>query len=72
MIETKLDHEDLKTLVCGATPSFDLIKHDFVKTKGKFSEDYDIWQWDMEVIEKCTDEELWELYRLCKNSKFDM
>lgn len=72
MVEAVLDREDLKTLIFGSTPTFEVLQHSFIADKGIYDNDFEIWQWNVDTLDKCTDEELWEIYSMCKRSKLDM
>lgn len=61
-----LDKEDLVCLVRGSSPSYSVFDHQLLKKAGHFySDQYARTSWN--ELHTLTEEELYELYILCKN-----
>ena len=66
-MKVELDREDLKALVNGSSPNFDEFDNPLVKKAGhSYSDQYGRTSWD--ELNDLTDDEIWELYMVCKNS----
>ena len=66
-MKVELDREDLLSLVKGKTPYYSVFEEPIVKKNGKWIGGHvDKWQWGN--IESLSNEELFELYTICKNS----
>lgn len=63
-----LDKEDIISLVKGQSPNYSVMEHRLIKKHGNFDGSYGKWNWNSFSLEKCTEEELKEIYRLCKES----
>jgi hypothetical protein len=62
-----LDSTGLRTLVNGSVPYYDVFNHPLVKKAGhRFSDQYIRTSWNR--LNDLTDEELYELYLICRNS----
>lgn len=64
-----LDKKDLEALVCGVLPNFSVIDHPKVKKHGQWMGRYDQWEWNRISIADASEEELKEVYLICKNSR---
>jgi hypothetical protein len=63
----QLDRKDLTALVKGTQPNYDLFSHPLVKGSGDYCGGFvDKWSWTN--LSHLTDDQLWELYNLCKSS----
>lgn len=63
-----LDKEDLISLVKGCTPNYSAMDHPLVKRHGNFNGSYGKWSWDYSGFENCKEQELLEIYKVCKES----
>lgn len=63
-----LDREDLEALVNGVVPNYGVMGHPLVKRAGSYMGGFhDKWNWTYPLTE-FSDNELWEIYQVCKNS----
>jgi hypothetical protein len=63
-----LDRKDLLYLVNGIQPDYSIFDNELVKKSGSYCGGFvDKWSWDYRLNE-LNDQELWDLYVLCKNS----
>lgn len=60
--------ELLIDLVFGTSPNYDLFKNEKVKGFGEFNGSYGRWSWSKSELETLNEEQLFELYNLCKGS----
>lgn len=66
-MKIELDRKALETLVKGSQPYYNEFENPLVKKAGhSYSDQYGRTSW--ESIENLTDDELYELYEICKNS----
>lgn len=66
-MELKLDRKDLETLVKGTSVYYSEFENELVKKAGHFySDQYGKTTWD--YLNRLTDEEIYKLYLICKNS----
>ena len=64
-----LDRDDLISLAKGTMPNYSVMNHPKIKKHGYMGGPHgDEWKWKWNAFENCTDEEIWEIYQLCKNS----
>ena len=64
----ELTTKELLSLVRGTAPSYDVYKNSLVKKGGAHVGGFaDEWRWGP-GLEDLTDEQLWELYIICKES----
>jgi len=61
-----LEKEDLINLVNGVSPSYDLFEITIVKKCGRYSGSYGTWDWIHSELKQLSEEELFELYNICK------
>lgn len=66
-MEVNLDKKALISLVSGENPYYSIFENDLVKDCGWYSENRG-WTWYSHELEKYTEEQLYELYLLCRNS----
>lgn len=65
----ELDTEDLKSLVKGITPHYNVFENPLVKMCGEWIGGFvDKWSWFGYVLDTLSEEELYVLYITCKNS----
>lgn len=65
----ELDKKDLANLVRGVSPYYDLFDHPLITKCGSWVGGmHDHWRWYYAFEDKLTEEELYEVYFLCKNS----
>lgn len=62
-----LDKDALVSLVCGQWPYYTLFDHPIVKNAFNFSDQYRSY-WSESSLQQYTEDQLFELYHLCKNS----
>ncbi len=58
-----LDKNMLFSLVRGCDPSYEVMDHPLVKSKGSFAASYSRWDWNFSVSD-CSEENLWETYQV--------
>ena len=64
-MQVNLDRQDLLNLVESSPPSYAQQRTDEMLELGRYSQAFDRWIWSDELKEM-NDEELFELYKLCK------
>ncbi len=67
-MKVDLDKKALVDLVKGTGPHYDLFDNPLVKLCGKFNGRYGTWAWNKYELEKCSEEQLYDLYKLCRSS----
>ncbi len=68
-MKKELDRQDLHNLVKGTYPSYESMGNNIVSRLGKFTGGIgECWDWNYSVPDDITDEQLWEVYNLCKRS----
>ena len=65
-MKVELDKKDLINLVNGVSPGYDLFENPTVKRCGRYSGSYGTWDWISYELDKLSEEELLNLYKLCK------
>jgi len=66
-MKVELDRKDLESLVKGICPNYSQFGNELVKKAGhSYSDRYARTDWDS--LSKLSDEELFQLYNICKNS----
>lgn len=69
MIIAELDKKDLLRLVFGINPYYSLFEHLTEKDYGSYcTGKNENWAWNKEKVEKLSEQKLWDLYDICKNS----
>ena len=61
-----LDKNDLKALVNGVNVPFSVFENKLVASYGTYSGSYGTWSWKSGILDKLTENELLELYNICK------
>ena len=60
--------QDLVNMVKGTSPNYHLFDEELVKRCGTFNGSYGTWSWNSYELEKLTEEQLYGLYLLCRDS----
>lgn len=65
----KLDliKEDLVCLAKGIEPNYSAMDNNKIKRHGSFNEPLG-WKWKYDAFKECTEDEILEIYLICKNS----
>lgn len=64
-----LDKKDLINLVKGSSPNYEVMEHPLVEKSGRYTGGFvEKWDWREYRLKEMTEEELVELYNICKNS----
>lgn len=64
-----LDRYDLMSLVKGKTPNYSVMHNPLVEKHGYYTGGIkDEWTWNFCTLHDCSDESLYEIYLICKNS----
>lgn len=63
-----LDREDLISLAKGQIPNYSAMDNPKISAHGSFAASYGRWDWNYCSFEKCSDEEIFEIYNICKQS----
>ena len=65
----ELDRNDLVSLVLGADPNYDVMNHPKIEPHGSYTGGHsDRWSWQGSYFKGCSEEDLFEIYTICKNS----
>lgn len=68
-MKVELDRMDLMALVKGASPYFSAFENPLIKKSGTWIGGHvDKWQWDQAVLENMTEEELYEVHKITRQS----
>jgi hypothetical protein len=67
-MEVNLNKDELADLVSGTEPNYHLFENPIIKKCGSFNGSYGTWSWNRWELLKLTEEQLFALYKLCKNS----
>lgn len=64
-----LDKSELVTLVKGTCPNNNIWKDPLVANTGRYYGGFkDSWEWDISVLKTLTEDQLYRLYNMCKDS----
>lgn len=64
----ELSRRDLIRLVYGIYPPYEVFEHPLVKRTGQYIGGFvDKWLWDTQAIADLTENDLWNLYVLCRD-----
>jgi len=66
-MKVDLDKSDLITLVCGNSPSYELMETKIIEKCGNYNGSYGTWDWNTSELEKLEDIQLYELHIRMKN-----
>lgn len=61
-----LDKNMLCSLIRGCDPSYEVMDHPLVKSKGSFAASYGRWDWNFSISDY-SEENLWETYQVLSN-----
>ena len=64
----ELSKKDIINLVCGCSPNYSVFDNELVKEYGEYNGSYGTWSWKKYRLEELSENELFELYLICKNS----
>jgi len=68
-MKKELNKEDLISMVLGTAPYYSVYDHPLVKRTGVHIGGFvDEWSWNRHSLAELTEEELYELYTVCKES----
>lgn len=67
-MKLNLDKKDLISMVKGISPNDIAESNPLIKKNGSYSASYSRWSWSYGTFEKYSEEELYEIYMICKNS----
>jgi len=68
-MKIELDQEDLVNLLCGIDIHLSLVDHPKIKLLGSYNNTTGEWDWDRFELEDCDEDELYELYKICKKAR---
>ena len=65
----ELTKPDLMSLVKGTGPDHSIMEHELVKPFGSYrGGHHDHWDWHGYALDKLSEQELWDLYCICRDS----
>ena len=64
----ELDKSDLVSLVKGSVPNYSVMEKPLISISGIYNGSYDKWEWNYKFEEKLTEQELLDMYILCRDS----
>jgi len=68
-MKVDLDKKDLVSLVLGIVPSHNVTSYPLISKHGnKGGSFHHLWYWNKSSLETCIEEELFEIYQICKES----
>jgi hypothetical protein len=68
-MKVELDRLDLMALVNGSSPYFSAHEHPLIKKSGTWVGGHvDKWDWNKSELEKMSEEELYEIHKICRQS----
>lgn len=67
-MKVDLSRKDLINLVKGTQPNYNAMENEIVKKCGSFSGSYGRWDWSYGFGEDLTEQQLWNMYILCRDS----
>ena len=66
-MKVELTKEDLKSLVMGTSPYYSVFEVALVKNNGSYTGGF-VERWDWNLNDKLTENQLWDLYVICRDS----
>ena len=66
-MKINLDKTEFVDLVCGTNPNFNLFTHKDINRCGDYNGSYGTWSWKRHELRKLTEEQLYNMYKLCKD-----
>lgn len=67
-MQEELDKTDLINLASSVGPYYTLFNHPLVSKLGEWQAGRDVLYWDKHMLKELTEQELYDLYQLCKSS----
>lgn len=68
-MKVELTKKDLVCLVKGTSPNYDVMNNETIKKCGRYVGGFhDKWDWEYGFGDDLTDQQLWDMYILCRNS----
>ncbi|WP_297420586.1 hypothetical protein [Clostridium sp.] len=67
-LKLDLDKKDLISLVKGTDPNLNAMGHPKIICRGSYLAQHGRWDWNYCAFENCTNEEIYEIYKICKDS----
>ena len=67
-MKIELNKDGLIDLVNGVSPNYNLFEHTLIKSCGSYNASNGIWSWDNEKLRKLTEQEIYYVYIICKES----
>jgi len=68
-MKVELDRDDLVSLVKGTYPSYEIMDSPLIRLSGKYVGGFhDKWVWNDKFSPVLTEDNLWEMYNICKDS----
>ena len=67
-MKVDLSREDLINLVKGSRPNYNVIGNEIIEKCGSFYGNYGRWDWNYGFSEDLTEQQLWDMYVLCRDS----
>jgi hypothetical protein len=67
-MKTELKVQDLANMVQGVSPNYHLFENELVKRCGSYNGSYGTWSWKEYELLKLSEEQLYGLYVLCRDS----
>jgi len=64
----ELDKEDLVRLVLNIEPNIKILNNPIIKPNGSYNEKQYKWGWYDSYLRELSEQELWEVYLICKQS----
>ena len=64
----ELTQKDLVNLVSGSYPNFPVMDHWMVSGRGEYYDQQGSWCWNKRILSNLNEQELWDLYVLCRDS----
>lgn len=68
-VNKELTRNDLISLIKGTSPPYSVFEHPIVKKNGSYVGGHvDKWTWNNQLGDNLTEGELWDLYKICRDS----
>mgnify|MGYP003648015371 CR=1 FL=1 len=67
-MKVELTNKDLIAMVNGVSPDYHLFENKLVKPYGRFNASYGTWSWNSQELKYLSDEKLYKIYVLCRDS----
>lgn len=67
-MNVELSKKDLVSLVMGTPPDYNLLTNPLVRSAGRYVAGFvDKWYWSEEALLLLSEEQLWEIYTMCRD-----